>query len=193
MPYYQYFVIISFQRSTFNLPSLVLFLCTSLYSLYSENLYFKFIFSLSNLFHSVSHLIKFCYFTATFLTYKNSCILPCKNKKSLQFSSPISFRLILHSHFGILDYSTSVHVSKAVFQLYRWLYRHSAPLYIMVQWLWYTHTSDTVSSSTSHNSPIVFTLCVWHWLTRTVLSVAQVSETPSHLQPHLSVKHHITQ
>ena len=57
-------------------------------------LYFKFIFSLSNLFHSFSHLIKFCYFTATLLTYKNPCILTYRNKKSLQFFSPISFRLI---------------------------------------------------------------------------------------------------
>ena len=37
-------------------------------------LHFKFIFSLSNFFHSFSHLIKFCYFTATLLTYKNPCI-----------------------------------------------------------------------------------------------------------------------
>ena len=41
-------------------------------------LHFKFIFSLSNSFHSFSHLIKFCYFTATLLTYKNRCILTYK-------------------------------------------------------------------------------------------------------------------
>ena len=41
MSYYQYFIIISFQRSTFNLPSLTLFLCTLLYSLYSENFTFQ--------------------------------------------------------------------------------------------------------------------------------------------------------
>ena len=113
-------------------------------------LHFKFIFSLSNLFHLFSHLIKFCYFTATLLTYKNPCILPYKNKKSLQFSSLIGLRPILHSHFGILNYLTSVHVIKAVFWLYRWLYRHLAPLYIVVRWLQYTCTSDTASSSTSH-------------------------------------------
>ena len=105
-------------------------LCCTPYTL--KILYFKFIFSLSNLFHSFSHLIKFCYFTATFLTYKNPCILPYKNKKSLQFSSTIGFRLILHSHFGILDYLTSVHISKVIFQPYRQLYGHLAPLYIMV-------------------------------------------------------------
>ena len=41
MSYYQYFIIISFQRSTFNLLSLTLFLCTSLSSLYSENFTFQ--------------------------------------------------------------------------------------------------------------------------------------------------------
>ena len=113
-------------------------------------LHFKFIFSLSNLFHSFSHHIKFRYFTATLLTYKNPCILPYKNKKSLQFSSPISLRLILHLHFGILDYLTSVHVSKVTFWPYGWLYRHSAPSYMVVWQLWFTHTLDTVSSSTIH-------------------------------------------
>ena len=78
-------------------------------------LHFKFIFSLSNSFHSFSHLIKFHYFTATLLTYKNPCILPYKNKKSLQFSSPIGLRLILHLHFGILYYLTSAHVTKVIY------------------------------------------------------------------------------
>ena len=41
MSYYWYFVIISFQRSAFNLPSFILFLHTSLYSLYSENFIFQ--------------------------------------------------------------------------------------------------------------------------------------------------------
>ena len=135
-------------------------LCRTPYTL--KILYFKFIFSLSYFFHYFSHLIKFCYFTATFLTYKNPCILQYKNKKSLQFSSPIGFRLILHSHFSILDYSTSVHISKAVFQLYGQLYRHSALLYIVVWRLQYTRTSDMVSSST--NCPwflalLFYTLC----------------------------------
>ena len=114
-------------------------------------LHFKFIFSISNSFHSFSHLIKFHYFTATLLTYRNPCILPYKNKKSLQFSSPIGLRLILHLHFGILYYLTSAHVSKVIyiFQPYGWLYGHLAPSYIMVQWLWFTHILDMVSSSTS--------------------------------------------
>ena len=64
-------------------------------------LHFKFIFSLSNLFHSFSHLIKFCYFTATLLTCKTPCILPYKNKKSPQFSSAICFRLILYTRTSI--------------------------------------------------------------------------------------------
>ena len=111
-------------------------------------LHFKFIFSLSNLFHSFSHCIKIFYFTATLLTYKNPCILPYKNKKSLQFSSPIGFRLILHSHFDILDYLTSANVSKVIFWPYKQPYGHLAPSYIVVWWLQFTHTSDTVSSST---------------------------------------------
>ena len=111
-------------------------------------LHFKFIFSLSNLFHSFSHLMKFFYFTATLLTYKNPCILSYKNKKSLQFSSPISLRHILHSHFDIFDYLTSVHVSKVIFWPYGQLYGHLAPLYIMVWQLWFTCTSDMASSST---------------------------------------------
>ena len=113
-----------------------------------EILHFEFIFSLSNSFHSFSHLIKFCYFTATLLTYKNPCILPYKNEKSLQFSSPIGFRPILHSQFSTSDYLTSVNISKVIFWPYGQLYGHSAPLYIVVQQLWFTHTSDTVSSST---------------------------------------------
>ena len=126
-------------------------------------LHFKFIFSLSKLFHSFSHLIKFCYITATLLTYKNPCSLPYKKKKLLQFSSPIGFRLILHSHFGISDHLTSVNVSKVIFQPYRWPYGHLAPLYIMVQPLWFTHTSDTVSSSTIcpwFLASLSYTLCV---------------------------------
>ena len=98
----------------------------------------------------------------TLLTYKNPCILPYKNKKSLQFSSPIGFRLILHSHFGISDYLTSVHISKVIFQPYGQLYGHSAPSYIIVQWLWFTHTSDTVSSSTIcpwFLASLYYTLC----------------------------------
>ena len=106
-------------------------LCRLPYTL--KFLHFKFIFSLSNLFHSFSHCIKFCYFTATLLTYKNPFILPYKNKKSLQFSSPIGFRLILHSHFGILDYLTSANISKVIFQPYRQPYGHSAPSYIVVR------------------------------------------------------------
>ena len=115
MSYHQYFVIISFQRSAFNLPSLVLFLHTLLYSSYSENFIFQihlftfkfvsFIFTPYKILLLHSHL----------LTYKNPCIQPYKNKKSRQFSSPTGFRLILHLHFGISDYLTSVHVSKAVF------------------------------------------------------------------------------
>ena len=74
MSYHQYFIIISFQRFAFNSHHLY---CSSAlfhtpYTL--KILYFKFIFSLSNLFHLFSHLVKFCYFTATFLTYKNPCI-----------------------------------------------------------------------------------------------------------------------
>ena len=111
-------------------------------------LHFKFIFSLSNFFHSFSHLIKFHYFTATLVTYKNPCILPYKNKESPQFSSPISFRLILHLHFGISDYLTSVNISEVIFWPYRQPYGHLAPLYIVVQQLWFTHTSDMASSST---------------------------------------------
>ena len=91
-------------------------LCCLPYTL--KILHFKFLFSLSNLFHSFSHLIKFHYFTATLLTYKNPCILPYKNEKSLQFSSPIGFRLILHSHFGTSDYLMSVNVSEVIFQPY---------------------------------------------------------------------------
>ena len=41
MSYYQYFIIISCQRSTFNLLSLALFLCTFPSSLYSENFTFQ--------------------------------------------------------------------------------------------------------------------------------------------------------
>ena len=125
-------------------------------------LHFKFMFSLSNLFHSFSHLIKFCYITATLLTYKNPCILPYKKKKLLQFSSPIGLRLILHSHFGILDYLTSVHISKVIFWPYRWLYGHLAPLYIVVQQLRFTRTLDTASSSTScpqFLALLFYTLC----------------------------------
>ena len=136
-------------------------LCCIPYTL--KILHFKFIFSLSNLFHSFSHLIKFRYFTATLLTYKNPCILPYKNKKSLQFSSPIDLRLILHSHFSILDFLTSVHISKVIFWPYRQLYGHSAPLYIMVQQLWYTCTLDTASSSISHPrflALLFYTSCV---------------------------------
>ena len=81
MSYYQYFVIISFQRLSIchHLYCSSALRCTP-YTL--KFLYFKFIFALSNLFHSFSHLIKFHYFTATLLTYKSSCILPYKNKKS---------------------------------------------------------------------------------------------------------------
>ena len=149
MSCYQYFIIISFQKVCFQsaiICTVPLHFAHTPYTL--KILHFKFIFSLSNLFHSFLHLIKFCYFTATLLTYKNPCILPYKNNKSLQFSSPISVRLILHSHFGILDYLTSVHVSRVIFWPYRRPYGHSAPLYIVVQWLWFTHTSDTASSST---------------------------------------------
>ena len=150
MSYYQYFVMISFQRSAFNLPSLVLFLHTSPYSLYSKNFIFQI------------HLFTFKFVSFIFtpykisvlhshpLRYKNLCILPYKNKKSLQFSSPIGLRLILHLHFSISDYLTLVHVSKAVFQLYGWLSGHLAPLYIVVWQLQYTCTSDMASSSTSH-------------------------------------------
>ena len=68
------FIIISFQRSAFIPPSLLLFLCTLLYSLCSENFIFLIHLFTFKLFHLFSHLIKFCYFTATFLTYKNPCI-----------------------------------------------------------------------------------------------------------------------
>ena len=125
-------------------------------------LHFKFIFSLSNLFHSFSHLITFHYFTATLLTYKNPCILPYKNNKSLQFSSSISFRLILHSHFGIPDYLASVNVSNVIFQPYGWPYGHSAPSYIVVWQPRFTCTLDTASSSTIHPQFLVslsYTLC----------------------------------
>ena len=125
-------------------------------------LHFKFIFSLSNLFHSFSHLIKFRYFTATLLTYKNPCILPYKNKKSIQFSSLIGFRLILHSHFSTSDYLTSVNISKVIFQPYGRPYGHSAPFYIVVQWLWFTGTSDMASSSTIQPqflASLSYTLC----------------------------------
>ena len=43
-------------------------------------LHFKFIFSLSNLFHSFSHLIKFCYITATLLPYKNHVFYHTKTR-----------------------------------------------------------------------------------------------------------------
>ena len=155
-------------------------------------LHFKFIFSLSNLFHSFSHLIKFRYFTATLLTYKNPCILPYRNKKSLQFSSPTGFRLILHSHFGISDYLTSANVSKVIFWPHRWPYRHSALSYITVWQLQFTRTSDRASSSTicpQFLASLSYTLCASIW----PHSVDQVTETPSHLQPHFSVKCHIAQ
>ena len=135
-------------------------LCRIPYTL--KILHFKFILSLSNLFHSFSHLIKFCYFTATLLTYKNPCILLYKDNKSLQFSSPISFSLILHSHFGTSDYLTSVNISKVIFQPYGQPYRHSLPSYIVVQWLWFTHTSDMASSSTicpRFLASLSYTLC----------------------------------
>ena len=41
MSYYQYFIIIPFQRSAFNLLSLALFLCTLPYSIYCENFTFQ--------------------------------------------------------------------------------------------------------------------------------------------------------
>ena len=162
MSYYQYFIIISCQRPAFNLPSLALFLHIHCIPYTLKILHFKFIFSLSKLFHSFSHLIKFCYFTATILTYKSPCILSYTNKKSLQFSSPISLRLILHLHFGISDDLTSVHVSNVIFQPYRQLYRHLAPSYIVLWWLQFTCTLDMVSSSTIHPQFLAllsYTLC----------------------------------
>ena len=137
-------------------------LCCLPYTLKKKILHFRLIFSLSNLFHSFSHLIRFCYFTATLLTYKNPCILPYKNKKSLQFSSPIGFRLILHLHFSISDYLTSANISKVIFWPYGWPYRHLAPLYIVVRWLQFTCTLDTASSSTicpQFLASLSYTLC----------------------------------
>ena len=58
MSYYQYFIIISFQRSAFNLPSLALFLCTFPYSLYSENFTFQI------------HLFTFKFVSFIFTPYK---------------------------------------------------------------------------------------------------------------------------
>ena len=149
MSYYQYLIIISFQRSAFNLPSLVLFLCTSPYSLYSENFIFQIHFFTFKFISFIFTPCKILLLHSHLLTYKNPCILQYKNKKSPQFSSPIGFRLILHLHFSISDYLISVHVSKVIFQPYEWLYGHLAPLHIVLWQLRYTRTSDMVSSSTS--------------------------------------------
>ena len=103
------------------------------------------------------------YITTDNMVADNPCILPYKNEKSLQLSSPISFRLILHLHFSISNYLTSVHVSKAIFQPYRWAYGHLAPLYIMVQWLQFIRTSDMASGSTIcpwFPALLFYTLCV---------------------------------
>ena len=62
MSYYQYFIIISFQRPAFNLPSLALFLHTSLYSLYSENFTFQI------------HLFTFKFVSFIFTPYKISLL-----------------------------------------------------------------------------------------------------------------------
>ena len=58
MSYHQYFVIIFFQRSAFNLPSLILFFHTLLYSLCSENFIFQI------------HLFTFKFISFIFTPYK---------------------------------------------------------------------------------------------------------------------------
>ena len=82
-------------------------LCHTPYAL--KILYFKFIFSLSNLFHLFSHLIKFHYFTATFWTYKNPCIQPYKIRNYYSSLHPLvssSFYTLALWYFRLFDLST---------------------------------------------------------------------------------------
>ena len=97
MSYHKYLIIISFQRSAFNLPSLILFLRTSLYFLCSENFIFQIHLFTFKFVSFISTPYEILLLHSHLLTYKNPCILPYKNKKSLQFSSPICFRLILYT------------------------------------------------------------------------------------------------